>query len=97
MTRNCDDLWLLISGDVYVQEHLANALGCLIPIEERHVAVHQYQRESKRVVLRDCCLDLLYCLFSVVGKMRHFLAVLDTQDHEKAKDNVAVEFLVVHY
>jgi len=96
MSSDCDHLWLLCSLDIGVLIQLSNAFGCLIPIEERHVAIHKDQAIPVRLSILNCLQDLWDGLLAVVGEGGQLFPVFDAKDHQEAKDDVAVESLVIH-
>jgi hypothetical protein len=77
MPSDGHDLGLLFAGDVHCQEKLSDTFGGFVPIQERHVAVHQDQGETEWVLLVHRCLYGLHCLLTVVSELSHFCALLE--------------------
>ena len=97
MAGDCNDLWLLVSADVSCKEHPPDALGGLIPIEEGHVAVHEYQGVSIGILFVHRLLYLFDGLLAVVGELNHFFPLGEPEYHQEALDDIAVELLVVDH
>ena len=75
----CDrnDLWLFLSRYIHIQEHFPDASSGLVPIHERHVAVHEDQRVFVIIALVDAFLYNFDCLLPVVGEFSKFLPLLE--------------------
>ena len=71
--------------------------GCLIPVEEGHVAVHQDETVPERVVRFNAFFDDLYSLFAVESKRCSFLSISEIEDQQEPINDITVELLVIYH
>ena len=81
MASDRHDPGLLCSRNIQSQEKLPDSFGCLIPIQEGHVAVHKNKRKSEWVLFVHRLLYRLYSLFSIVSEFCHFSPLSEPEDH----------------
>ena len=97
MTSDCNNLGLVLSSDTNAFPKLSDVPGGLITIEEGHVIVHEDKFVAVRILLPNCLLDRVHCLFTVVAGLNSTFTICKAQDHKKAVNDIAVELFIIYY
>ena len=86
---------LLLPRNVHTQEHFPDTFGGLVPVHERHVAVHENEGVLVVISIVDSFLYDPNGLLAVECEFGQFFLILETQYHQEPFNDIAVEFFIV--
>ena len=86
---------LLLPRDIHTQEHFPDTFGGLVPVHERHVAVHENEGVLVVISIVDSFLYDPNSLLAVECEFGQLFLILETQYHQEPFYDIAVEFFIV--
>lgn len=89
------DLRLLSPGNSFHVENLTDAPDCLIPVDDRHLTLHNYQREAIGLSFFEALVDLFKGLVAILHVDTVVISVFEAQNHQKAINDVVIRDLVI--
>lgn len=96
MAGHCDDTGLFVSHDVALGPKTADSLAGVVTIHKGHVAVHDDESIPAGNSIIDGLLDLVDGLIPIIALLTTLFVVWQLEDHQKALDDITIEFFVIN-